>query len=359
MSAIESMPRVVKLAQEALQRVERFAGEHEVALKVLEDWAADSIRADGNMTLEERAELERKLNPDRLRVVTSAEFLKMEFPPREFILEPILQTQGTAMLYSKRGVGKTYLSLGIACGVAAGGAFLRWRAPKPRRVLYVDGEMPAVTMRERLASIIAGMEAEMDPAYFRLITPDLQDRAMPSLSGTVGQSRIEDELADSELLILDNISALCRDGKENEAESWLSMQEWILSLRRRGISVLFDHHAGRSVNARGTTKREDLLDTSIVLRHPQDYEPSEGARFEVHFEKSRNAYGDDVEPFEVRMQTENGAAVWLISNLADVTVSRVVDLLGEGLSIRKIASELNIDKSKVERIKKKFGERHA
>src|SRR5262245_32627608 len=105
------------------------------------------------MTPQELAEFERQLNPDKLRVVTAADLLAMDLPPREFVLEPILQTQGTVMLYSKRGVGKTYLSLGIGCAVGSGSTCLRWRAPKPRRVMYVDGEMPAVTMRERLAAI--------------------------------------------------------------------------------------------------------------------------------------------------------------------------------------------------------------
>jgi putative DNA primase/helicase len=87
----------------------------------------------------------------RLKVVTVAELLTMEFDPREHVLEPILQTQGTALLYSKRGVGKTLTSLSMGCAVASAGKFLRWQAPKARKVLYVDGEMPAVTMQERLA----------------------------------------------------------------------------------------------------------------------------------------------------------------------------------------------------------------
>ena len=44
-----------------------------------------------------------------------------------------------------------------------------------------------------------------------------------------------------------------------------------LSLRRRGISVLLDHHAGRNGEQRGTSKREDVLDTMLTLRHPADY----------------------------------------------------------------------------------------
>jgi hypothetical protein len=60
-------------------------------------------------------------------------------------------------------------------------------------------------------------------------------------------------------------------GRENEAESWLPVQQWALSLRRRGISVLLDHHAGRNGEQRETSKREDVLDTMLTLRHPADY----------------------------------------------------------------------------------------
>ena len=40
-------------------------------------------------------------------------------------------------------------------------------------------------------------------------------------------------------------------GKENEVESRLPVQQWVLSLRRRGISVLLIHHAGRNGEQRG------------------------------------------------------------------------------------------------------------
>jgi AAA domain len=90
------------------------------------------------MTPEELAEFEKQFNQGKLRAVNAHELLTMQIPPREHILEPIIQTQSTSMLFSKRGVGKTYISLGIAAAVAAGTNFLRWRAPKARRVLYIE-----------------------------------------------------------------------------------------------------------------------------------------------------------------------------------------------------------------------------
>lgn len=59
--------------------------------------------------------------------------------------------------------------------------------------------------------------------------------------------KIIDELLDGvEFVVLDNLSTLCRTGKENESESWIVVQQWILSLRRRNITVLLIHHAGKS-----------------------------------------------------------------------------------------------------------------
>ena len=167
------------------------------------------------------------------------ELLTREIKPRQMLLDPILPEQGLAMLYAYRGIGKTHLALGIAAAVASGTRFLRWTAPRPRRVLYVDGELPAATLREWLAMILAGIEdGEPAPDALRIVTPDLQGRPMPDFATTEGQRLLEPHLAGIDFLVLDNLSALCRYGKENEGEGWLPVQEWALGLRRRGMSVL-------------------------------------------------------------------------------------------------------------------------
>src|SRR5215469_15564280 len=131
----------------------------------------------------------------------------------------------------------------MAAAIASGTRFLRWYAARPRRVLYVDGELPAVTLRDRLAMVLAGIEESEPPRdTLRIITPDLQDRPMPDLATAEGQRFIEPHLEGVDLLVLDNLSALCREGNENEGEAWLPVQEWALGLRRRRLSVLFVHH---------------------------------------------------------------------------------------------------------------------
>ncbi len=169
-------------------------------------------------------------------------------------------------------LAKLFAALSVAVTVASGGEVFNWRAPLPKKILYVDGEMPAASMQSRLSSIIGGMAAPPQALKnLSLITPDLQPCAMPDLSTPNGQSMIEPFLKSVDMVVLDNISTLCRTGKENEAQSWQSMQAWLLDLRRRGITVLLVHHAGKSGDQRGTSAKEDIMDTVISLRRPREY----------------------------------------------------------------------------------------
>jgi len=279
----------------------------------------------------------------QFETVTLAELLDKELPPRENVLAPWLPCQGLAMIHAPRGVGKTHIALGIAYAVACGGSFLRWQAVTPRNVLIIDGEMPG------LASIVKSGETEPQ-AKIEFITPDFQSGCMPDLTRDEDQAALEDVIADKDLIIVDNISTLCRTGRENEAEGWLPVQEWALRMRAAGKSVLFIHHSGKGGSQRGTSRREDILDTVINLRHANDYRHEDGAVFEVHFEKARGIYGDDVAPFVAQLRTdEHGVQCWLTQSLEESTYKKVIALHEEGLTQREIAEELGKNKSTISR----------
>ena len=205
-----------------------------------------------------------------LKPVDLAEFLKMTLPPREYVLSPWLPVQGLAMVYALRGLGKTHFALECAYAIASGGNFLKWKAPRPRGVLFIDGEMPARTMQERLARIVSVADSQPQRAL-RLLTPDFQPNGMLDLTNREDQEALERHLEGIDLIIVDSISTLCRSGIENEAESWLPVQEWALRQRSAGRSVLFIHHAGKGGAQRGTSRREDVLDTVIGLQQPKSY----------------------------------------------------------------------------------------
>jgi len=286
---------------------------------------------------------------DSLTVVSLDQLLSLNLPPREMLLHPFLPSQGLGMLVAQRGVGKTHVALGISYAVASGGKFFGWSAQCPKKVLYIDGEMPAVCIQERLKMTVDMNIQKPAEGFFQLLTPDLQDGSMPDLSTTEGRAKIEALLDDVELVVIDNLSCMFRDGGENDSEVWQEPQEWILHLRKRGKTVLMVHHAGKGGKQRGTSKREDILDVVIMLKHPSDYEPSDGARFEVHFDKARHFAGENARAFEAQLIQQDDGMAWKISAVAQAEITTKVAMMHkDGNTIKEIGIALNLSKSRVE-----------
>ena len=53
-----------------------------------------------------------------LKVFSLNEFLNLNIPAKEYLLEPWLPKQGIAMVYSPTGVGKTWFCIGTAFAVS-------------------------------------------------------------------------------------------------------------------------------------------------------------------------------------------------------------------------------------------------
>ncbi|TGD99673.1 AAA family ATPase [Methylobacterium nonmethylotrophicum] len=301
--------------------------------------------------LETSPELTTEDNKTFFITVELQDFIEENLPERQFVLHPLLPERGLAMLYAGRGVGKTHVALGISFAVSAGGEFLRWRAPTARRVLYVDGEMPQQTLQERARALQAAHNPDIPlDLSFTILSMDRQKLGRNiNLANPVHQAEIESLLKNGDLLVIDNISTLVKGGKENDAASWDVMQIWLLQLRRRGVSVLLVHHTGRGDHARGTSKREDVLDTVVMLKRPDDYRMEQGARFQVHLTKARGIAGPDAEPFEAQLNVSNGKAMWTWSSIDDDSTSKIIEHTQAGASVREIAAGLGLSKSAVQR----------
>ncbi|WP_049767111.1 AAA family ATPase [Waddlia chondrophila] len=294
-----------------------------------------------------------------LQVLTANELLLMNIKPKKLIIDPWLPEKGLAMIYAERGIGKTYLSLTIAYAVACGEPVCKWKIPEARKVLYIDGEMPGEALQERLRSISKMFKnTPPEDSYFRIFSQDFQPDGIRDLGTFLGQEDVNELISDTDVIILDNLSTLIRSGKENEAESWLLVQEWVLALRRQGKSVIFIHHAGKNGTSRGTSKREDVLDTVIKLKKPGNYAPEDGARFEIHFEKSRGFFGIDAEPFEARLKTNTDNSIeWSCSKVDGYEVEILAELYMDGMTKqRDLAKEMGISVGKVNKLVKEAKE---
>ena len=286
---------------------------------------------------------------DKSKVTAIAldKFLEMPLPPRETMLAPWLPKAGLVMLHAPRGLGKTHVAVGTTWAVASGGGFLRWRCAKAWRVLFLDGEMPGADLQARFRAVTDASQCTLaDPDYLKIAAADFMELGLPDLSDPKSQGFYDDVIADADLIVVDNLSTICRSVKENEADSWAPVQQWALAQRRAGRSVLFVHHAGKSGTQRGTSRKEDVLDTVIGLRRPPDYSADQGCRFELRFEKSRGFHGDDAEPFEARLIGNQ----WAISAIkAGDDLETITAMVSQGHSIRDIAERTGFSKSTVQR----------
>jgi hypothetical protein len=115
--------------------------------------------------------------------------------------------------------------------------------------------------------------------------------------------------------------------------------------RASGVFVL-DKNGGQ----RGTSKREDVLDSVLALSRPKDYRSDQGARFNVCFEKARAFHGRDAEAFEARYEVGNNVALWSRSPVVTDTAPIVFP---EDMTVREAAKATGVSKSTAHRMKKK------
>jgi AAA domain len=234
--------------------------------------------------------------------VRSSELASLKLNPREPLLGDWLCEGDYGIIFSPRGVGKTWLGLLIAKAVATGGQLGEWKAPAPAKVLYIDGEMPADLMRDRDKGLGSGEVEFLNHA----ILFDRTEKVLNITERAVQEAIIQRCIRDSiRLVVLDNLSTLASGIKENDSFEWECLHNWLLHFRRRKIAVILIHHAGRSGEMRGTSKREDAAFWVISLddakKHADD---KRGARFISRFTKPSRNTQDEVPAFKWHVVTD-------------------------------------------------------
>jgi hypothetical protein len=191
-------------------------------------------------------------------------------PPREALVlvngKPLLSSESITEIFAWRGTGKTLFSLALALHLAAGKSMPGFEISSSRKVLYVEGELPASELKERIQQLSQGLG---DIRGFYLTAKSGQelgrDHAV-TINTEAGRLAIEAELEETgaTVLFLDSIASIAQIDTNNEA-LWFPIITWMVDLRCRGICVVYLQQAGKKGEQRGHSVSEDRIDRAIKL----------------------------------------------------------------------------------------------
>lgn len=296
-----------------------------------------------------------------LQQTTLAELLNTPLPPREALLEGLLKMGESMMLWAAPGVGKTMASLSIALAVAGGGRWLHWAAPRPRRVLIVDGEMNMHDLRDRFAALAQGAAGGDMAAAGENITlvarqgqhPDCE---FPDIGDRNWQRQIIEraQREGADLVILDNLSTLAVVEDENSASATSPVVQFLMRMKAAGLAVILVHHAGKSGETyRGSSNLATTFEVIAGLATPKDATSLQGTAFDLSFGKYRGKRTDaHAETTAWLIEGDRTGALrwdWKKSDTAIINQMVAAVLTGEFATDRALAKHLDMSTSKLSR----------
>ncbi len=152
------------------------------------------------------------------------------------------------------------------------------------------------------------------------------------------------------MLILDNLSALCRGLEENSNDDWEFILPWLLDLRRKRVTVIVVHHAGRNGQMRGGSKREDAAHWILSLRDDTN-DDGQKALISI-FTKCRNCAPKETPPLCWTLDLSGGQLTYTCA--VRTGIEHLIALVTDGLdSASDIAEILNVSKGTVSKWAKK------
>jgi putative DNA primase/helicase len=291
-------------------------------------------------------------------ILDSNDFVCLEIPAKRNFIKPWLKDNHIILISGNRGVGKSWFGLSAFDHVTQKKKFGIWEAETSVPSLYIDGEMAAFDVQDRLKLLNPTIPSRQSPLY-------IYSDAFANGLGMPRANLLNDGWREAvkqfalsknvKLIGFDNISSLAPGIDENVKFEWDPINQWLLNLRFLGISTILFHHTNKEGGQRGTSAREDNIDTSIILQRPPDYHAEEGAKFIVKFQKARVGLSDlsllaDIE-FTL---TQNGSGlIWTYGSVKRKTQVEILKMIDEGISQSEIGRILGVDRSYVSRTKTK------
>ncbi len=236
-----------------------------------------------------------------LDVFSYKDIESLNLPTQQVLLSNLWRTEENVMIYSKTGVGKSWLSLSIATCIAGQGKMTvcDWENEIKRKVLLVDGEMSVRDYQNRLPVLIEATKADPEKVRENLDFVPRQRQEQYEYFTNLANENNQSELINYaksrgiDTLILDNLSTLTEFDNENNSESMKLFQKFLLRARSEGLQTMVVHHMRKGKeddeSYRGSSVLGVSLDTILRLESPDYGSPDGTVTFNIIDEKKRHS----------------------------------------------------------------------
>lgn len=197
------------------------------------------------------------------------DFWNHDHGSEEWIAWPLIPAQRQVALYAPAKSGKSLVTLAVCAAVATGRPILgEPNHEGPRDVLYLDYEMTAADLQERLEALGYNAGDDLSHLHYALLP------SLPPLNSDAGSRAIRDlaHLVDAVVVVIDTMGRAVT-GEENSPDSYRDFARTTgIMLKAAGRAVLRTDHAGKDKERgqRGSSAKNDDVDVVIRIDPVQD-----------------------------------------------------------------------------------------
>ena len=188
--------------------------------------------------------------------LTSQYFAEQDAPEIDWIVDGVLESSATAMIYGDSGIGKTFLSMHLAYCIGAGKSWFNHKCQQCR-VLYLDGENGTGLLHNR--SKLIDVAGEADITYFPFPDLALDDSGQRLLIELIDST-------DADAVMIDPLMTFMK-GDENSIQD---IRPQIRGLREiaesQDCALALIHHENRSGGYRGSSGFKDLVTLQLHIK---------------------------------------------------------------------------------------------
>jgi hypothetical protein len=224
-------------------------------------------------------------------------WVQRDIKPADRLLGDLVTTTTRMFLVGSTGLGKTLVALGMACGMASGSGFLHWRAGRPARVLYIDGEMPAELIKSRGAEALGRADGATPPESLFIFAQDTEEEFVSRfpklgrfapLNTKRGQDFVKEligALGGVDVVVFDNVMSLI-SGDQKDEIPWNETLPLVSELTHMRIGQIWVDHTGhdRGRQYGSSTKAWRFDAVGLMAALPDEQKQEHEVAFTLSFE---------------------------------------------------------------------------